>query len=81
MTQDIVLRQYQDEAKLNQLHIEREQTQSMHEFQQWLKDMRIGSRIEVKDKRAEELNQQYDFRKLNNEGHSWMPQWVRNLYQ
>ena len=63
------------------LHKEREEVQSLAEFQKWLSDMKIGSRIEVKDKRAEELNMQYDFTKLNTAGHYWMPEWVRDLYR
>ena len=78
---DIVLKQYSNEERLHSIEREREEVQSKKEFQMWLKEMHIGSRIEVKDKRAEAINVQYDFRKLNNEGHYWMPEWVRDLYR
>ena len=78
---NIILRQYEDEHKLEQLHKEREEVQSLEEFQKWLSDMKIGSRVEVKDKRAEELNAQYDFRKLNPDGSGFWPTWVRDLYR
>ena len=46
--------------RLQQIEQDREQIQSMHEFQKWCKDMNIGSRVEVKDYRAIELQQQYE---------------------
>ena len=79
--QDIVVRELTDEVKISNLERERETTMQNKQFQKWLKEMHIGSRIEVKDKRAEAINVQYDFRKLNNEGHYWMPEWVRDLYR
>lgn len=40
------------------------------EFQKWCKDMKIGSRVEVKDYRATELMQQY----------TNYPKWVSRMY-
>jgi hypothetical protein len=40
------------------------------EFQKWCSDMRIGSRVEVKDYRATELMQQY----------TNYPKWVARMF-
>jgi hypothetical protein len=40
------------------------------EFQKWCSDMRIGSRVEVKDFRATELMQQY----------TNYPKWVARMF-
>ena len=46
--------------KLHSIEREREEVLSNKAFQQWCKDMNIGSRVEVKDYRADELMKQYD---------------------
>ena len=46
--------------KLHSIEREREEVLSDKAFQQWCKDMNIGSRVEVKDYRADELMKQYD---------------------
>ena len=48
-----------DIEKYNSIEKEREKVLMDENFQQWCKDMRIGSRVEVKDYRATELMQQY----------------------
>ena len=48
-----------DIEKYHSIEREREKILNDIEFQKWCKDMRIGSRVEVKDYRATELMQQY----------------------
>jgi hypothetical protein len=48
-----------DIEKYHSIESERNKILSDIEFQKWCKDMRIGSRVEVKDYRATELMQQY----------------------
>lgn len=60
-TIDIIVEQYTNEEKMNALHIERERVMQDKGFQQWLKDMRIGSRCEVKNQQAIDMNKQYDY--------------------
>jgi hypothetical protein len=48
-----------DIEKYNSIEREREKVMQDAEFQKWCSDMRIGSRVEVKDYRATELMQQY----------------------
>jgi hypothetical protein len=48
-----------DIEKYNSIEKEREKVMQDAEFQKWCSDMRIGSRVEVKDYRATELMQQY----------------------
>ena len=45
-----------------------------------MKEMKIGTRIVVNDKKAEAINAQYDFRKLKDAGPSYLPAWVKSLY-
>lgn len=59
-----------DIDKYNTIEKEREKVLQDKEFQQWCKDMHIGSRIEVKDYRANELMQQYPN----------YPKWVSRMY-
>lgn len=69
MSTSIVL----DNITIERLHsIEREREQVMIDknFIQWCKDMNIGSRVEVKDYRADELMQQY----------SEYPKWVQRQF-
>jgi len=53
--------------------IEREREKIMHDekFIQWCKDMNIGSRVEVKDYRAMELQRQYEVN---------YPKWLSRMY-
>ena len=48
-----------DIEKYNTIEKEREQVQSDQAFQQWCKELHIGSRVEKRDSRAEDLNRQY----------------------
>jgi hypothetical protein len=63
-----------DNITIDRLHsIEKEREQTMHDknFIQWCKDMRIGCRVEVKDYRAIELQQQYE--------HNY-PNWIKRMF-
>lgn len=62
--------------RLYTIEREREQTQSMNEFQQWCKDMNIGSRVEVKDYHAIQMMQDYEFMRSE----SRMPEFIRNWF-
>ena len=59
-----------DIEKYNSIESEREKVMQDAEFQKWCSDMRIGSRVEVKDFRATELMQQY----------TNYPKWVASMY-
>ena len=59
-----------DIDKYSSIEEERQKVLSDKAFQQWCKDMKIGSRVEVKDYRADELMQQY----------SAYPKWVQRMY-
>ncbi len=62
--------QHIDIDKYNTIEEERGKILSDKEFQKWCKEMRIGTRVEVKDYRSNELMQQY----------SNYPKWVSRLY-
>ena len=62
--------QHIDINKYSSIEEERQKILSDKQFQQWCKDMKIGSRVEVKDYRADELMQQY----------SEYPKWVQRMY-
>ncbi len=62
--------QHIDIQKYNTIEEERNKILSDEKFQQWCKEMRIGTRVEVKDYKANELMQQY----------SNYPKWVSRLY-
>ena len=76
-TIDIVVKQYSNTEKLEQLHIEREETQKLKAFQSWCKDMKIGVRYTNREgiNRANEMMAQW-----NNEIDSRMPEWIRRMY-
>ena len=57
--------------RLHSIERERETTMIDKNFIQWCKDMRIGSRVEVKDWRAIELQQQYE--------HNY-PNWIKKMF-
>ncbi len=59
-----------DIEKYNSIESEREKVMQDAEFQKWCSDMKIGSRVEVKDFRATELMQQY----------TNYPKWVASMY-
>jgi len=59
-----------DIEKYTTIEEERNKVLSDIEFQNWCKEMRIGSRVEVKDYKSNELMQQY---------HNY-PKWVSRLY-
>jgi hypothetical protein len=62
--------QHIDIDKYTTIEEERQKILSDEQFQQWCKEMRIGTRVEVKDYKANELMQQY----------SNYPKWVSRLY-
>jgi hypothetical protein len=62
--------QHIDIQKYNTIEEERNKILSDEKFQQWCKEMKIGTRVEVKDYKANELMQQY----------SNYPKWVSRLY-
>ena len=62
--------QHIDINKYSSIEEERQKVLSDKAFQQWCKDMKIGSRVEVKDYRADELMQQY----------TEYPKWVQRMY-
>jgi hypothetical protein len=62
--------QHIDIDKYTTIEEERNKILSDEKFQQWCKEMRIGTRVEVKDYKANELMQQY----------SNYPKWVSRLY-
>ena len=70
--------------RLYTIEREREQTQSLTEFQKWCKDMNIGVRVEVKDHRANELMQQYngytEWIKREEEKRRWMPEFIVRMF-
>lgn len=70
--------------RLHSIEIEREQTQSLKDFQLWCKEMNIGTRVEVKDRRANELMQQYDrytnWIKGESEVRRWMPEFIVRMF-
>lgn len=59
-----------DIERYNSIEEERNKTLSDKEFQQWCKELRIGSRVEVKDYKANEIMQQY----------TNYPKWVARMY-
>ena len=61
---------YKDIDRIHSIEKDREETQSLIEFQQWCRSMNIGSRIERRDSRATELMAQYGN----------YPKWVARKY-
>ncbi len=59
-----------DIERYNSIESERASIMADAEFQKWCSDMRIGSRVEVKDFRATELMQQY----------TNYPKWVARMF-
>ena len=59
-----------DIEKYSSIEREREIVMADGKFQKWCSDMKIGSRVEVKDFRATELMQQY----------TNYPKWVASMY-
>lgn len=50
---------YKDIDRIHSIDRDREETQSLIEFQEWCRSMNIGSRIVKRDSRATELMDQY----------------------
>ena len=61
---------YKDIDRIHSIDRDREETQSLIEFQEWCRSMNIGSRIERRDSRATELMAQY----------GGYPKWVARKY-
>lgn len=61
---------YSNIDRVYSIEKERERVMADTQFQKWCKDMKIGSRVEVKDYRADELMQQYP----------QYPKWVTRMY-
>jgi hypothetical protein len=59
-----------DIERYNSIESERASIMADAEFQKWCSDMRIGSRVEVKDYKATELMQQY----------TNYPKWVARIF-
>ena len=81
--QDIVVRELTDEVKIAQLERDREQTMQNKEFQKWLKQMHIGSRCEVKNLRANDMMQDYNYTKwIEREStlRNWMPEFILSWF-
>ena len=65
-----IVEAYSNIDRVYSIEKERERVMADTQFQKWCKDMKIGSRVEVKDYRAEELMQQYP----------QYPKWVTRMY-
>ena len=61
---------YKDIDRIHSIDRDREETQSLIEFQEWCRSMNIGSRIERRDSRATELMAQYGN----------YPKWVARIF-
>jgi hypothetical protein len=61
---------YKDIDRIHSIEKEREETQSLIEFQEWCRSMKIGSRVERRNDRATELMAQYGN----------YPKWVARKY-
>lgn len=61
---------YKDIDRIHSIEKDREETQSLIEFQEWCRSMNIGSRIERRDSRATELMAQYGN----------YPKWIKQKY-
>ena len=75
---DIVVRQLTDEDKINKLEREREKIMQDEHFQNWCKQYNIGSRVEVKDYRAIEINKQYNW--SIEEGKRRWPNFIQRIF-
>lgn len=65
-----IVEAYSNIDRVHSIEREREKIMADTQFQQWCRDMKIGSRVEVKDYRADELMQQY----------TNYPKWVTRMY-
>lgn len=54
-----IVKAYSNIERVHSIEKEREETQSLIEFQEWCKSMNIGSRVHRRDSRASELMAQY----------------------
>lgn len=60
-----------DIEKYSSIEAERETIMADAQFQKWCRDMKIGSRVEVKDYRAMELQMQYEQN---------YPKWISRMF-
>jgi hypothetical protein len=65
-----IVKAYSSIDRIHSIEKEREETQSLIEFQQWCSSMKIGSRVERRNDRATELMAQYGN----------YPKWVARKY-
>ena len=65
-----IVEAYSNIDRVHSIEREREKIMADTQFQKWCKDMKIGSRVEVKDYRADDLMQQYP----------QYPKWVMRMY-
>ena len=65
-----IVKAYSSIDRIHSIEKEREETQSLIEFQKWCSDMKIGSRVERRSDRATELMAQYGN----------YPKWVAQKY-
>jgi hypothetical protein len=54
-----IVEAYSNIERVHSIEKEREETQSLIEFQEWCRTMNIGSRVHRRDSRASELMLQY----------------------
>ena len=65
-----IVKAYSSIDRVHSIEKEREETMALSEFQDWCKQMHIGSRVESTNHRANELMDQY----------SEYPKWVARMY-
>jgi hypothetical protein len=67
---DSIVKAYSSIDRIHSIERDREETESLEEFHQWCKSMKVGSRVERRSERASELMAQY----------SGYPKWVAQKY-
>ena len=72
----LIVETYNNTERIEQIDREREHTMADSQFQKWCKDMKIGSRVEVKDYHAIQMMQDYEFMRSE----SRMPEFIRNWF-
>ena len=65
-----IVKAYSSIDRIHSIEKDREETQSLIEFQEWCRSMKIGSRVERRNDRATELMAQYGN----------YPKWVARKY-
>jgi hypothetical protein len=66
-----IVQAYSSIDRVHSIEKEREETMSTEAFQNWCKQMHIGSRVETINHRANELMDQYS---------DYYPNWVKRMY-